>query len=99
MATTVLLSDRYDPRSHLHDEDPEWQTGYQAERHDRWLLASAAGGLIGYLIGRLHHPLVWAASLTALVVISIVVALYLLRRGWFLPNPRPTAPWPGIGPR
>ncbi len=98
MATTVLLSDGYRPPSHLYQEDPECQAGYQAERHDGWLLACASGGLIGYLIGRLHHPLVWA-SLMALVVISVVVALYLLRRGWFPSNPRSNTAWPGIGPR
>ncbi len=98
MATTVLLSDGYQPRSHLYKEDPEWQAGYQAERHDRWLIACAGGGLIGLLIGRAHHPVVWG-SLTALVVTGAVVAFYLLRRGWFSPNPRSTASWPGIGPR
>jgi hypothetical protein len=66
MATTVLLSDGYQPPSHLCQEDPEWQAGYQVERHDGWLFAGAGGGLIGYLIGRLHHPLVWV-SLMALV--------------------------------
>jgi hypothetical protein len=35
----------------------------------------------------------------ALVVISVVVALYIQRHGWWPPKPRPTAPWPGIGPR
>ena len=98
MATTVLLSDRYHPRSHLHQENPEWQAGYQAERQGRWLIACAGGGLIGLLIGRSHHPVVWA-SLMTLVVMSIVVALYLQRHGWFSPNPRSTASWPGIGPR
>ncbi|MFZ2058851.1 MAG: hypothetical protein WAV54_15715 [Acidimicrobiales bacterium] len=91
MATTVLLSDRY-------EEDPEWQSGYQVERHDRWLLACAGGGLIGLLIGRSHHPVVWA-SLLALVVADAVAAFYLLRREWFPSNPRSTASWPGIGPR
>ena len=98
MATTVLLSDGYQTRSHLDQEDPEWQAGYQAERHDKWLIACAGGGLIGLLIGRSHHPVVWA-SLLALVAISFVVAIYLLRRGWFPSNPRSTASWPGIGPR
>jgi hypothetical protein len=35
----------------------------------------------------------------ALVVISVVVALYIQRHGWFSPNPRSTTAWPGIGPR
>jgi predicted branched-subunit amino acid permease len=98
MATLVLPSDRYHPRSHLHQEDPEWQAGYQAGRHKRWLIAGASGGLLGYLIGRPHHLLVWA-SLMALVVISVVVALYIQRHGWWPPKPRPTTAWPGIGPR
>ena len=98
MATTVLLSDAYQPRSRLYQEDPEWQASYQAERHERWLLTCAGGGLMGLLIGRSHHPVLWANFL-ALVVTVAVVAFYLLRRGWFSPNPRPTAPWPGIGPR
>jgi hypothetical protein len=98
MATLVLPSDRYQPRSHLHQEDPEWQAGYRAGRHERWLIAGASGGLLGYLIGRPHHPLVWA-SLMALVVISVVVALWpFVARRW-PPKPRPTTPWPGIGPR
>lgn len=29
MATTLLVSDSYDPRSHLYDEDPESQASYQ----------------------------------------------------------------------
>ena len=98
MATPVLPFDRYHPRSHLHQEDPEWQAGYRAGRHEIWLLVGAGVGLIGLLIGHPHHPIVWA-SLMALVVTSVVVALYLLRSGWFPPNPRPTATWPGIGPR
>ena len=98
MATTVLLSDGYQPPWHLCQEDPEWQAGCQAERHDGWLLACAGGGLVGYLIGRLHHPLVWA-SLMALVAISVVVALYIQRHGWWPPKPRSTTAWPGIGPR
>jgi hypothetical protein len=98
MATTLLVSDSYDPRSHLYDEDPESQASYQAERHDRWFLACAAGGMIGLLIRRSHHPVAWT-SLMALVVTSVVAAFYLQRRGWFLPNPRSTTAWPGIGPR
>ena len=98
MATTVLLSDGYQPPSHLCQEDPEWQAGYRTGRHERWLIAGAGGGLLVYLIGRLHHPLVWA-SLMALVVISVVVALYIQRHGWWPPKPRPTTAWPGIGPR
>jgi hypothetical protein len=98
MATLVLPSDRYHPRSQLHQEDPEWQAGYRAGRHERWLIAGASGGLLGYLIGRPHHPLVWA-SLMALIVISVVVALWpFVARRW-PPKPRPTTPWPGIGPR
>jgi len=98
MATTVLLSDGYQPRSHLYEEDPEWQAGYQAERHERWLIACAGGGLIGLLIGRSHHPVVWA-SLMALVVISVVVAFCIQRHGRWPPKPRSTTAWPGIGPR
>ena len=98
MATTVPPSDSYDPRSHLYEENPEWQAGYQAKRHDRWLLTCAGGGLIGLLSGRSHHPVVWA-TLMALVVTSAVVALYLERRRWFPSHPRRNTPWPGIGPR
>jgi len=35
----------------------------------------------------------------ALVVISVVVALYIQRHGWWPPEPRSTTAWPGIGPR
>ncbi|MGD0945693.1 MAG: hypothetical protein ABR972_15695 [Acidimicrobiales bacterium] len=100
MATLVLLSDRYRPRSHLHQEDPEWQSGYREGRHERWLLAGASGGLLGYLIGRWHHPPLWANLVgIALVVTSIIAALWPFVTGRWPPKPRPTTPWPGIGPR
>ena len=63
MATHVFPSDRYHPRSHLHREDPEWQAGYRAGRHERWLLTGAGGGLIGLLIGHRHHLIVWVLAL------------------------------------
>ena len=98
MATLVLPSGSYHPHGGPHREDPEWQAGYRAGRHERWLLAGAGGGLIGLLIGHRHHVIVWA-SLVALIVTGVIVYLWpFVARRW-PPKPRPTTPWPGIGPR
>jgi hypothetical protein len=77
MSADALPAERHPVRCEQTRHESEWWDGYRTGRHDRWLVAGIGGGLLGYLIARRHHPLIWV-TLAGLVLAlgGIVLALF-----------------------
>jgi Na+/melibiose symporter-like transporter len=73
MSADMLPAERHQFRYERTRGDSGWWDGYQTGRHDRWLVAGICGGLLGYLIGRRHHPLVWVCLAGLVLAIGVVV--------------------------
>ena len=73
MSTDMSPAERHQIRYEHTRDDSGWRDGYLAGRHERWLVAGVGGALLGYLMWRRRHPLVWVVLSGLVLVIGGVV--------------------------